>query len=429
MNMQMSKVKEIMAKKSMYIFTFVLFSVAFSRSPYIFTKGRFWAEEGAIYFRVMNSTENLISATTYYYSNQGYFSLFANLSNYFATFVPLLYSPIITAYLSLLVLLAVPLMAFHLPNNRGILLTKLESFKWSLVCMVLLVGPLAYPEVWANTINAQVYFGVISFLLLFYREPKNKFSKLFLSILPLFLSLSSPYSTAMGLGHLINLYFDRTRFRFKQALFATFGLFINAYLLFSAALDKTLDDDRSQIPSIFSIAKSFGHYTSTVLIGQNWGLELLGSLKEPNAMNISILVILTSLVLTTIHLCLKIVDYETKFLMIYGLIASFILVNVVGLGGSYAGRYSVTILGVILVSTLVGFLASLQQPKHKLISSFFFFILCTSILTGSKDFWSFKQDILKCQGCTSWENSVQKFESGETLLPIWPYPNWTMELP
>lgn len=411
------------------LFIFVVVVIGVSRSTYIFTQGRFWAEEGAIYFRVMYSAPSFFDAITYYYSNQGYFSLFANVANYFATFFPLEFAPLVTAYLSLLVILMVPILMFHLPSNRGVVMKRADKLKWSILCLAVLIGPLAYPEVWANTINAQVYFGVISFILLFYRMPKNVGAKVILIVSPLLLVLSSPYSTALGLGFLINLYFERTKFRVAQVISSSIGVALNAFLLVSASMDKTLDDDRSQIPTIFALLKSLGHYMTTVLLGQDWGLALLGELKTPTLKTFSILILVSCATFVYVGLSLAVADNQTRILMIFGFVTTYFLVNLVGLAGSYAGRYSATILGILAVIFLIGFMNSSQETRFKPINLVLSIAILVMIVTGGKDFWTFKDEQFSCKNCISWDQSVKGFKSGETKLYIWPYPNWSMELP
>ena len=403
--------------------------LAISRSVYIFTQGRFWAEEGAIYFRVMYSIDNPFNAISYYYSNTGYFSLFTNIANYSATFASLEYAPLVTTYLSLLVVLAVPIAMFYLPINLGLDWSNFHRIIWLILCLALLIGPLAYPEVWVNTINAQVYFGILSYILLFFPVPKRMKTKSLTVMVPLLLSLSSPYSSAIGMGNTINAFYERSRYRILQATFALIGFLINVILLIWAVVDKSIDDDRSQVPNLLTLMKSFGHYSSTVLLGQEWGLGLLSNLKSPSLSSVAILLFFSGITVFFVWVTLKSVDTQTRLLMIFGLAVSYILVNIVGLGGSYAGRYSVTVIGVLTATFLIGIMHNISLPNTKTKSTGLILIVLLSVFTGGKDYWSFKDELLTCRGCVDWSINVGNFVGESAQLPIWPYPNWSMELP
>ena len=58
------------------IFTFLILS--FFRSPYIFTEGRFMAEDGQLYFKSAFE-KNFFEHLIYFPPNAGYYNLIANL--------------------------------------------------------------------------------------------------------------------------------------------------------------------------------------------------------------------------------------------------------------------------------------------------------------------------------------------------------------
>ena len=231
------------------------------------------------------------------------------------------------------------------------------------------------------------------------------------------------------MGNTINAFYERSRYRILQATFALIGFLINVILLIWAVVDKSIDDDRSQVPNLLTLMKSFGHYSSTVLLGQEWGLGLLSNLKSPSLSSVAILLFFSGITVFFVWVTLKSVDTQTRLLMIFGLAVSYILVNIVGLGGSYAGRYSVTVIGVLTATFLIGIMLNISLPNTKTKSTGLILIVLLSVFTGGKDYWSFKDELLTCRGCVDWSINVGNFVGESAQLPIWPYPNWSMELP
>jgi hypothetical protein len=79
-----------------------------------------------------------------------------------ATHVPVERAPLVTAWLSLALVIGVAWAALALPSDL------LPNVGARLAAAVLLVvGPLAVPVVWLNATNAQVYLGVLAVLFLF----------------------------------------------------------------------------------------------------------------------------------------------------------------------------------------------------------------------------------------------------------------------
>lgn len=135
------------------------------RVPEIIWPGRFWAEEGTIYFREAYTHMPWDVVTT---TNQGYYSLFNKLASIAAVHtVPLRFAPVITMLFALAVqILPVVLLLFSQ-------LRSLAS-RFSQICavvLVLLVQP--NQEVWLNTTNSQ-FFLCISTAIILISEPTKR---------------------------------------------------------------------------------------------------------------------------------------------------------------------------------------------------------------------------------------------------------------
>jgi hypothetical protein len=127
------------------------------RAPELLCAPRFWAEEGTTYFTAALAHPWYQALFTPQF---GYLSLWANLSAWLATCVPIVDAPSVTTICALSVQLApVVLIAC-----RPLELWQSEVQRaMALLCIVFV--PLA-GELWLNTINSQFYFSLTTFLLL-----------------------------------------------------------------------------------------------------------------------------------------------------------------------------------------------------------------------------------------------------------------------
>lgn len=135
------------------------------RVPEIIWPGRFWAEEGFVYFReaYMSQPWNVLIN-----SHQGYYSLFNKIASITAVYaVPLEFSPIITMSFALI---AQVLPVWLLLYSRIHSLTSRFS-QLCAVAIVLFIQP--NQEIWLNTINSQ-FFLFVSVAIIFISEPTKK---------------------------------------------------------------------------------------------------------------------------------------------------------------------------------------------------------------------------------------------------------------
>ena len=144
-------------------------------------------EEGSHYFK--NAYENgFLSQLSYFAPTAGYYNLIANLLTELSTYVPLIYSPLVTAYGSLLIIL-IPLFLI-LFKDSYLFKNDKEKFIGSLIFFI--TGP-HIPEIWANSVNSQIYLFFVSLLIL-YLKPENKKNQILFPGLLLISGLSAIYS-------------------------------------------------------------------------------------------------------------------------------------------------------------------------------------------------------------------------------------------
>jgi hypothetical protein len=143
----------------------VLACLVVLRIPEIIYPGRFFAEEGTIYFREAYTTPPARVLRT---TNLGYYSLYNKVAALVAVHaVPLVWAPVVTGLFAF----AAQMIPFAM-----ILFSNFDGFpsltrKIGACLLVLLVQP--NQEVWLNTINSQFFFCVSCGLVLISRPTRN----------------------------------------------------------------------------------------------------------------------------------------------------------------------------------------------------------------------------------------------------------------
>src|SRR5215470_16551381 len=89
-----------------------LLVVAISRAPYVLTRGRFFAEEGSIYYPHMRD-----GSIWYVAKSVGYIYGFLNGATWLAARVPIEHAPLVTAWLSLGLVMVVAWAALAVPSD------------------------------------------------------------------------------------------------------------------------------------------------------------------------------------------------------------------------------------------------------------------------------------------------------------------------
>lgn len=135
------------------------------RAPGIIWPGRFWAEEGSVYFREAYLHAPLQVLLT---PNLGYYSLLNKVASIAAVHaVPMEYAPLVT----LLFALAMQALPAALLLFSRIAALPTLAHRTAALALVLLVQP--NQEIWLNTINSQ-YFLCISTGLILISAPTNR---------------------------------------------------------------------------------------------------------------------------------------------------------------------------------------------------------------------------------------------------------------
>ena len=180
-------VRSILSVASVFV---VVALVAILRSPEILFHGRFWAEEGTMWWanaRASNALETLL----YVPDLAGYFMLNTNVSFVIAGIFPLQYQPLVVTWLAVLTM-ATPAMVY-------LCVSRSHPTIWRVVVtLFMMVGaPLLEPEVFSNAINAQVFLGLGAALILVYDDESHAPRRSLLAFLML-AGLSGMYAAILA---------------------------------------------------------------------------------------------------------------------------------------------------------------------------------------------------------------------------------------
>jgi hypothetical protein len=180
-----------------------------ARMPQILLKGRFWGEEGAVYF--LNG-RNLPWYDALFAVHTGYLNLAASIATLLAArLVPIEQAPWISTGLALLIQLCPPilLLTSGIPWLRN---------RWAMATALgLLLATTPSAEVWMNAITSQFHLGLCTALILA-MPLRGGTIGWFRGVLLVLAPLSGPTSAFLTPLFFVRGYFDRSRQRFFQGM-------------------------------------------------------------------------------------------------------------------------------------------------------------------------------------------------------------------
>lgn len=386
----MNILNRVSAKKFLLFSVIIYLCQAFYRASEILIKGRFFAEEGAIYwsYSLANSIFNILF---YDPVGDGYYCLTCNLQILLTKLLPLSYAPLATVWSSLFFAILPSFLFYKLAKKH-----YKKKIYLSMLWLLLFLPSLNFLEVFANSINTQSYLAIsVLIILLFGNE--TKLLKTYYSIVILGF-LSSYYSLAILPAFIIRYFYEKKRWLLNiislglVASFIQLNVFFYTFYkgsLYSGRLDQNFNLD--YIISIISHSISINFATE-----KYYRLDLVSGTF--------LLIFLFSL---SVLFFKKLYINNLRF--IYILITYFFEIVLVYFGNPtqiYYGRYAV------VSSTLMFFLYLELINHYKLFENTIFIVILVSIfnlqLQGGKYF-------IECnEYCISWPEQV-KFVEKQTL--------------
>lgn len=389
--------KKIININLFYFFSIVLFiSFLLFRNPEILIQGRFFAEEGAIFwsYSLNNSILEMLLFTPV---SGGYFLLNTNLQIILSNLVPLNYSPLVTVWTSILISFLPSFIFFLVSKN-----SYSSKNRLTVSILFLLLPSLNLLEVFANSINSQTYLGFTSFLII----TKGLNSSYFLKtqIFILFLGFFSGYYSLVLLPILIIRYFKESNCRvLLPIIFGIFSIFLNLNILFYSFNNKILYsgklDSNTNFEYIYTIAKKsllVNLFTEKLIENQKLGLIL----------------VFIFLMLTFIIFISKNNNNKENFSYLYiALILEIFLIFFGQAGNVYDQRYAVVV-SSIFIFIIIEFLVSFSKSWYLTL-----ILILVSIIN-----FNYQRSLyfIDCgEYCISWSEQVSNLENNPILIH-WP---------
>jgi len=412
-------------KREIIVFLFLLL-IIFYRSPYIFFNGRFMAEEGSLYFA--NAYRyGFFYALPFVDFQSGYLNLWANVSGILANLFPLKFAPLISNYLALIPKL---LIFYFILYKESYLIDKFY-FKL-LFCFLILLSPFNVPEIWLNSINAQIFFCILSFLIVL-----NKNDKKNLDYLSIFIVLISGFTGVYTCVLLPVFFFKYLKFKTLQDKINLISLLLctttQFFLVVYSKTKNLLFEGKLHTIDINLIYNYLYNVPVKAFLGRNLSQFIFynysTNIKFASFFVCIIVLLLVSYLIYYFKKNINIFNYN-KFIIV-SLLYSFFSVSflvLIGAVGDYVGgRYAA--LPSFFLITISLFLAIIMKNSN--VKFFLQLILFISIFAGAYEFKNnnkYKKFII-CIDCPNWPKELEKFEINQNYkIKIWPYPKKHMKL-
>ena len=397
--------------------------VALSRAPYLLTRGRFWAEEGDLHF-AHAYTEPFPSELFFVQRRTGYYNLYANVSSSTASAVPLLQAPLVTAWLSLGVVALLLWVLLFWPSD----LLTVAGAKIAAAAL-LLVGTLAIPEVWLNTINAQTYLGLVALVLLFVRVDELSTGRFVSGVVLLGVAgLSGFYAVALAPLFVVVALLDGTFRRWAYAVPLVVAGALQTIVLIWFRVSGEIEGSKLALPQLGELFRSVVRGQLGGLVLGSWFGDLVDLVEDGSIGAAAVAAVLVLAVVATLALVLWFAPNRRVTLLLVGALALVELVVQIGSFGAAVGRYTVVPIGILLLMLVYGVAASWGR--------WFAWAgvgaLALAAVAGIGQYWTSEPRYLRCIDCPEWADEVERHEAGDESLLIWPYDRdepWEMELP
>ena len=407
------------------ILIFLLIVISFFRSPYIFLKGRFMAEDGELFFKSAFEN-NFLEHLLYFAPNSGYYNFIANILAEISTHFPLNCAPLVVAYGSLfLILLPIILILF-----KDSYLFK-NDYQKIIASVILFIATPNSPEVWVNSINSQIYLFFSSFLILYFKDENNSVN-LKEKFLLLIAGLSGIYSCILTPIFFFKFYFLKKKNNLYNFIILLFCTIIQLSLIFYSKINNLLHTSHIEF-----IEKPIFYVTSFIysfFMKPIFGRDLLYFINEK--LHISFLpkdvfFIVFGLLVLFFFIKFNFINYIKKDKIFQSIFFIYFLVfGVVFLGSDNfppSGRYAVIPGNLFLL--IIFYLSIYFEIKQ--IRYFFSFVILLSIISGIYEFRPTTKYIrfLDCVNCPDWKTEIINWKKDNNYaIGIWPYPRKKFKL-
>ncbi len=370
---------------SYFVIIFIFLGYLILRSPQILLEGRYFAEEGSVWWSYSLSN-NFLDTLLYTPAAGGYVCIVCNLQILVTKYLPIGIGPLFTVWTSILFSIMPSILFFKL-NKRS------NQFNKLLMSILLLILPsMNFLEVFANSISTSQFFAISTFIILNYGLNEKKL--LILEYVIIFIGfLSYYYSIFLIPCFLLKYFFTKNKNLIVPIVLGIFSSLVHLNVIIYLLLKESF------------FARNFDTLSSP--------LVLLNNIKLSIAVNFFGEKFYKDTLLNTISL---IIIIFLVFLMIKGLFQNNILIIISAVllqlmllyfgqvGNNYYGRYAV------VASTLVMFIIFEFFMDRKEFAVVFLFFLFVSIYNFNTQGGSY---FIECnQYCIGWNDQIKNIQNG-----------------
>ena len=368
------------------------------RNPEILKFGRFFAEEGSIFWSY-SLAHNFFETLLFVDIMTGYYSFNTNIQIALTKLFDIKYGPLLTTWTSLLISILPSFLYYKLNHN------KIENSKRILVSFILLTLPsLNFLEIFANSINSKTFLGVSTFIILIYGlEAKN--NKFFENLILFVAFLSSYYSLIMLPAFLLKYFVEKNSNILTSISIGAFAGFIQLNVLVFSINNRFLYEDK------FQNKESFIYLLE--IIKRSVSINFFG--ERFFTYNIFELISVCMFILFVCFLIYKnYFSFKRYYLVISCFLLQLFLLNFGQIGNNFNQRYAVVISTIAFFSVIRYF----EEVKVKK------WVLLVYLLI-SISFFSFQQStyFIDCsEFCYSWFQQIEDARNNNIVS----YTHWPL---
>lgn len=422
--------KSLNKKFSSFFILFILLAFSFYRSPDIFLQGRFWGEDGSIFFQ--NSLNNSFFDNFFkvYYPTYGYYNLYPRIIAMTAKAFPIEFAALVNVYMSYLILLYIFILSLF--SNSFLIETKKQKF---LFCFLVLFCSSLVPEVWANSVNTQIYFSILTIVILYSNSNNNVIFKS-LNLIGLFIGgCSSSYVAILFPFFFIKYYFDKSRIFLIEAIVLLFCFLFQLFFYFYSKFFSnmiTVNRDNAFLNSLsldwinlYYLKVFFYNVFLKTIFSKKIILLLEGKLNffasNKYLLLIFIILIVISIVVFLYKIFLNLLKNKEKIVVLLSLVGIFctiLTMNILVSGSFIAGRYAAIPGFVFSLSILFLSFQNYKKIYLKIIPNI---IIIFILLSGVYQFRpnDYQVYFLDClDNCKTWKEQIS---SNRDYIILWPY--------
>jgi len=414
--------KRFYQDKTYIFFLIILLTVSYLRSPDIFNDGRFWGEDGVIYFQ--NAIKNSFFDNFFqiYTPTSGYYNLFPRIVALISSKFSLEIAPLANNYLSYVVIFYI--FCLILFNNSFLYENKKEKL---VCCCLVLLCPTLVPEIWLTSNNAQTYFGISTLFILYLKDETNFIFK-FLNRLTLFIGgLSGVYVLAFTPFYFLKYILFQNRNNLINLIVLSLTLLFQlSFYIYSKINNLMIMRDVNFDLHYLAV---FFYNTVAKLFFPKEVIHFLYNLFINNMVTslgicLIFIIIFAYIVLESAKILIR---NEKQLIVTSSLISIFILlisITFIFSGEYFAGRYSAVpgfVLAIIILNLTFFKRKNLFLKNVYLILSF---LIIISGIYNYRPINDYRIQYLDCiNNCTKWKDQIKEFRSDKSNneILVWPY--------